>query len=323
MKAVFVLATILLAAHALDYLPHFDDFVERFNRSYSDDDEKMLRYAIFVSNVKKAEKLNARPGMTWTAGINQYSDMTSAEWKRAIALMAPQECSATNRRSPVSLIDPPKSVDWRKKGVVSDVKDQGGCGSCWTFSTTGCLEAHHAIKTGKLVTLAEQQLVDCAQDFNNHGCNGGLPSQAFEYIRYRGGIESESDYPYQGYDQQCSADSSKSAALVQDVFNITENDENGILTAVGTTGPVSICYEVTGDFQSYTSGVYQSDDCSSDPQSVNHAVLVVGYDTTSDGTDYWIIKNSWGTGFGINGYFWMVRNKNMCGIADCASYPIV
>jgi len=307
----------------VNYQIHFDDFIERYNRSYIDQSEKLLRFSIFATNMKKAEVLNARPGTTWKAGVNQFSDMTPEEWKRSVGLMAPQECSATNRRSPVANGPVPTSMDWRKKNVITPVKDQGNCGSCWTFSTTGCLEAHHAIKTGKLVSLSEQNLVDCAQDFNNHGCNGGLPSQAFEYVLYNGGLDTEEAYPYQGYDQDCQFTASGVGATVKDVFNITENDENGILTAVGTVGPVSIAYEVTGDFQSYTSGVYQSDDCSSDPQSVNHAVLVVGYDTTSDGTNYWIIKNSWGESFGINGYFWMVRDKNMCGIADCSAYPVV
>jgi len=323
MRVLAILAVVvILSSASMVHRGRFEDFIIRFNRSYSDV-EKELRYSIFATNMEKINALNARPGMTWTAGINPFTDLTPAEWRRNVGLMEPQDCSATNRASPVSFMDPPKKIDWRDKGVVSKVKNQGGCGSCWTFSTTGCLEAHHAISTGKLVLLSEQQLVDCAQDFNNHGCNGGLPSQAFEYIRYRGGLDTEDSYPYQGYDQDCQVNPSTIGATVKDVFNITLNDENGIYTAVGTTGPVSIAYEVTGDFQQYTGGVYQSDDCSSDPQSVNHAVLVVGYDTAEDGTPYWIIKNSWGTGFGIDGYFWMVRGKNMCGIADCASYPIL
>lgn len=98
----------------------------------------------------------------------------------------------------------PASVDWREKGVVSEVKDQGDCGSCWTFSTTGCLEAHWSIKTGKPpVLLSEQQLIDCAGAFNNFGCNGGLPSQAFEYIRYQGGIDKEDYYPYESVEYKC------------------------------------------------------------------------------------------------------------------------
>jgi cathepsin H len=323
MKTLFVLLAVLVAVNAIYVHPHFEDFISKYNRTYKDDTEKMLRYSVFVHNMNTIDKLNSKPGRTWTAGINKFTDMTSEEWKQHVGLMAPQDCSATNRRSPVSNVDPPKSMDWRKQGVVTPVKDQGNCGSCWTFSTTGCLESHHAIKTGKLVSLSEQNLVDCAQAFNNHGCDGGLPSQAFEYIRYNGGLDTEDSYPYQGTDQDCQFTTSGIGATVTDVFNITEKDEDGIVLAVGTVGPVSIAYEVNDDFQQYSSGVFQSDNCDTDPQSVNHAVLVVGYDTTSDGVPYFIVKNSWGESFGIDGYFWIIRGKNECGLADCASYPIV
>ncbi|GCB65285.1 hypothetical protein scyTo_0011853 [Scyliorhinus torazame] len=153
----------------------------------------------------------------------------------------------------------PQFVDWRKKGnYVTPVKNQGGCGSCWTFSTTGCLESVIAIKTGKLVSLAEQQLVDCAKNFKNHGCAGGLPSQAFEYIKYNNGLERESDYPYEGKDGPCRFQASKAAAFVKDVVNITECDEMGMMDAVARLNPVSFAFDVTDDFLSYTEGVYSN-----------------------------------------------------------------
>jgi len=217
----------------------------------------------------------------------------------------------------------PDSIDWRQRGVITPVKNQGECGSCWTFSTTGCLESHHALKTGNLISLSEQQLVDCAQAFNNHGCEGGLPSQAFEYIRYNGGLESEADYRYVAHNERCRFNASKVAATVSDVFNISQGDENGIYEAVGSTGPVSICYDVTAGFQLYKKGVYSSLLCHDDAKHVNHAVLAVGYNTTESNEPYWIVKNSWGEEWGMEGYFWIERGKNMCGLAECASYPIV
>ncbi|EQB78841.1 pro-cathepsin H-like protein [Camelus ferus] len=133
---------------------------------------------------------------------------------------------------------------------------KGGCGSCWTFSTTGALESAVAIATGKLLSLAEQQLVDCAQNFNNHGCQGGLPSQAFEYIRYNRGIMGEDTYPYKGKDDDCKFQPSKAIAFVKDVVNITMNDEASMVEAVGLHNPVSFAFEVTNDFLLYRKGIY-------------------------------------------------------------------
>jgi len=174
------------------------------------------------------------------------------------------------------------------------------------------------------LTLAEQQLVDCAGSFGNQGCNGGLPSQAFEYIRSAGGIEAEKDYPYTGRDGQCKFAASKIAAKVHGEVNITEGAEAELFDATTNVGPIAIAFQVASDFQSYKSGVYDSTRCKSGPMDVNHAVLVVGYNTDpATNKPYWIIKNSWGTSWGVRGYFNMVRNKNMCGIATCASYPLV
>lgn len=194
------------------------------------------------------------------------------------------------------------------------MKDQGSCGSCWTFSTVGCLESAHLIKYGVLETYAEQQLVDCAGDFDNYGCNGGLPSHAFEYIYYTGGIETEDAYPYKAVDQTCQVDSSKFALSVGHSVNITEGDEVELKQAVYQQ-PVSVAFQVVDDFGGYTSGVYSSTSCQNGPSDVNHAVLAVGYGTDDSGMDYWIVKNSWGTDWGDQGFFKIQRGVNMCGIA--------
>ncbi|NWI40961.1 CATH protein, partial [Picathartes gymnocephalus] len=242
----------------------------------------------------------------------------------------------------------PDSIDWRKKGnFVTPVKNQGACGSCWTFSTTGCLESAIAIATGKLLSLAEQQLVDCAQAFNNHGCSGGLPSQAFEYILYNKGLMGEDSYPYQAkvppaqpqhpsrarpgtasnssslspQNGTCKFQPDKAVAFVKDVINITQYDEDGMVEAVGKHNPVSFAFEVTSNFMHYRKGVYSNPRCEHTPDKVNHAVLAVGYGE-ENGTPYWIVKNSWGHLWGMQGYFLIERGKNMCGLAACASYPV-
>jgi len=305
----------------------FQSWQDNHGKEYATKYEAAHRFAIFKETVKEIFEHNQRPGISYKLGVNQFSDLSWEEFS-ALRLMSGQNCSATHTnkkqlhqtRLPVDL---PRSVDWRKQGAVSPVKDQGHCGSCWTFSTTGCLESHHFLKTGEMVLLSEQQLVDCAELFDNHGCNGGLPSHAFEYIRYAGGLDSETGYPYSGVGGKCQFSENLIAAQDLGSYNITFQDEAELHVAVAKAGPVSIAFQVASDFKSYAGGVYDSTVCKSGAMDVNHAVLAVGYDTDEEGGDYWIVKNSWGTKWGEEGYFKMARGKNMCGVADCASYPLV
>uniref|UniRef100_A0A3P9D5J3 BLM RecQ like helicase n=1 Tax=Maylandia zebra TaxID=106582 RepID=A0A3P9D5J3_9CICH len=243
----------------------------QYNKGYNLK-EYYQRLQIFTENKKRIDKHN-EGNHSFTMALNQFSDMTFSEFRKSFLMSEPQNCSATKGNYFSSNGPLPDSIDWRKKGnYVTPVKNQGGCGSCWTFSTTGCLESVTAINKGKLVPLSEQQLVDCAQDFNNHGCNG----------RY---------------------------------------NEMELVDAVGTHNPVSFAFEVTSDFMSYHQGVYTSTECHNTTDKVNHAVLAVGYGQ-ENGTPHWIVKNSWGSSWGMNGYFLIERGKNMCGLAACASFPV-
>lgn len=215
------------------------------NAIYND----FIRKNTFASTVEAIIEHNSQPGVTYTKGINAYSDMTEEEFVRHFHLNAKDEqnCSATDKRQSVNkkvaLEDIPSTWDWRTVGGVSPVKNQGSCGSCWTFSTVGCLEAHSLIKYGTFDSLAEQQLVDCAGAFDNNGCNGGLPSHAFEYVSYTGGISTEEAYPYYAVDHNCTVDSSTFALNVEGgSVNITEGDETELLHAVFEQGPVSIAF---------------------------------------------------------------------------------
>ncbi|KAG7468207.1 hypothetical protein MATL_G00140440 [Megalops atlanticus] len=299
---------------------HFKSWMSKYNRRY-DLEEYYHRLQIFTENKKMIDRHNAG-NHKFTMGLNEFSDMTFAEFKKTFLLTEPQNCSAT-KGGHVSTNGPyPDSVDWREKGnYVTPVKNQGPCGSCWTFSTTGCLESVTAIATGKLLLLSEQQLVDCAQAFNNHGCNGGLPSQAFEYIKYNKGLMTEQGYPYTAQEASCKFKPEMAAAFVKEVVNITKYDEMGMVDAVARLNPVSFAYEVTSDFMHYKDGVYSSTVCHNTTDMVNHAVLAVGYGEENS-TPYWIVKNSWGTYWGMNGYFLIERGKNMCGLAACSSYPL-
>nr|AHA84271.1 thiol protease aleurain [Phaseolus vulgaris] len=299
----------------------FARFARRYGKNYHSADEIRHRFRIFSDNIRLIRSTNKRP-LTYTLGVNHFADWTWEEFTRH-RLGAAQNCSATlkgNHR--LTDAAPPEEKDWRKEGIVSHVKDQGHCGSCWTFSTTGSLEAAYAQAFGKNISLSEQQLVDCAGAFNNFGCGGGLPSQAFEYIKYNGGLDTEEAYPYTEKDGVCKFSAENVAVRVIDSVNITLGAEDELKHAVAFVRPVSVAFEVVDDFGFSNKGVYTSNTCGSTPMDVNHAVLAVGYGV-EDGVPYWIIKNSWGSNWGDNGYFKMEFGKNMCGVATCASYPVV
>ncbi|CAG13112.1 unnamed protein product, partial [Tetraodon nigroviridis] len=326
MAPALVLLALLSASSALYLLErdadeqHFKSWMALHNKAYSVQ-EFHQRLQIFTENKRRIEKHNGG-NHSFTMGLNQFSDMTFAEFRKRFLWSEPQNCSATKGSYMKTNSPQPESIDWRTKGnYVTPVKNQGACGSCWTFSTTGCLESVTAINTGKLVPLSEQQLVDCAWDFNNHGCNGGLPSQAFEYIKYNKGLMTESGYPYTAFEGKCKYKPELAAAFVKNVVNITAYDEKGMEDAVATHNPVSFAFEVTDDFMHYKGGVYSSSRCHKTTDKVNHAVLAVGYGNNNSSVPYWIVKNSWGPYWGENGYFLIERGKNMCGLAACSSYP--
>ena len=195
------------------------------------------------------------------------------------------------------------------------IKNQGTCGSCWAFSATGSLEGQHFRKTGKLVSLSEQNLVDCS---DGEGCNGGLTEQAFQYVYENHGIDTEVSYPYQGFDSYlCRFNNATVGTTDKGYVDLPMGDEDALAKAVATVGPVSVAIDATQQsFMFYSHGIYESGAC--DVENVDHAVLVVGY-----GPGYWIIKNSWGTEWGDNGYMKMKRGVNMCAIASFATYPLV
>jgi len=326
-------AASLLAAASGEVAARFEQFKAEHGKRYASAAEESLRLANFAASLDTIAAHNSRPDRTWGMGINQFSDMSDEEFEQRV-LMAPQDCSATSAASSAAAAatssrarDLPEHVDWREKGVIPEVKNQGHCGSCWTFATVGCLEAHMAIKYDgwRAPRLSEQQLVDCAQDFDNHGCNGGLPSHAFEYVRAAGGLSTEFHYPYTAKDGKCAFDGGASAAAhspgggfrptsagvgVQvpgGSVNLTVGDEDSLKYYLATTGPVTIAYQVASDFRHYSYGVYTSTVCKSGPKDVNHAVLAVGYGTDPEnGLRYWTIKNSWDYSFGEEGFFKIV-----------------
>jgi len=291
--------------------------------------EEDVRRAAWEDNLKivRAHNLQADLGVhSYTLGMNKFADLTLSEF---VALM--NGYNETNSRPKLlgrkiymynPKIQAPDSVDWRDKGYVTDIKDQGQCGSCWAFSSTGSLEGQHFKATGKLVSLSEQNLVDCSQKQGNMGCNGGLMDQAFDYIKENNGIDTEVSYPYEAVDNQCRFKSENVGATDSGFTDIKSKDEAALQQAVADVGPISVAIDAShSSFQLYKSGIYNEIFCSQ--TRLDHGVLAVGYGSDS-GKDYWIVKNSWGTGWGNKGYIQMSRNKrNQCGIATAASYPTV
>jgi cathepsin L len=281
-------------------------------------DEETERFAIFQRNLDFVQKFNSE-GHSHTVGMNRFGDLTNEEYRK-LYLAAPVNINYTPVEEAVESVP---AIDWRTKGYVTAVKDQGQCGSCYSFSTTGAVEGAFFKKTGKLVSSSEQNIVDCSSKYGNDGCNGGLMTNSYQYIIASKGIDTEASYPYtakQG--KKCKFSSSNVGATISSFVNITTGSESALQQAAATIGPIAIAIDASQQsFQLYQSGVYIEPACSS--TQLDHGVLIVGMGTDSKNGDYYIVKNSWAASWGNQGYLWMAANRNnQCGVATMASYPI-
>jgi len=285
------------------------------NNKFYEGKEELLRFSIFSDNVAKIEKFNAENDLTKQA-LNKFADLTSQEFKSMYTGAFAEENKEIVRENTMNLKveNPlPASFDWRSKGAVTPIKDQGQCGSCWTFSTTGLLEGFNFVNSQKLISFSEQQIVDCDTD-TNEGCNGGWPYLAVQYAA-QNGLETEADYPYEAVDQQCAYDKSKATVVNKNYQFVTVNSTDALKTAI-TSNPISVLIEADEDvFQFYTSGVIWRN-CHN---NIDHAVLAVGWQKVT-GLDAFIVKNSWGTDWGVSGYVYISTNEKpnsgtgVCGI---------
>lgn len=298
----------------------FQNFINHFEKSYSSLVELEKRFEVFRSNMDYIAQENAK-GHTFELGITPFADLTEDEFARfnGIRLGGPISSGCTKFQS--SSVDAPSSYDWRDHNAVTPVKNQGQCGSCWSFSATGAMEGAWAIAKGSLLSLSEQQLVDCSKSYGNHGCNGGLMDDAFKYA-IDNGMCLESAYPYTATGGNCQK--CDTVVTISGCVDVTKNNQLHLKEAV-SKGPVSIAIEAdTKAFQLYTSGVLTGDACGT---NLDHGVLIVGYGEEG-GTEYWLVKNSWGPSWGDNGYIKIGRSDSpndpgVCGIAMQPSYPVV
>jgi cathepsin L len=298
---------------------NFVNWMRTHNKVYSNE-EFHQRWQIWRNNFKFVEEFNKK-GLSFTVGMNKFADLTVDEFNTHFKGLKKVSITVPENPEAMSTATLPASVDWRTRGVVTGIKNQGQCGSCWAFSTTGSLEGAHALNTGQLVSLSEQNLVDCSQAEGNNGCDGGLMDDGFQYVINNKGIDTEASYPYTAEDGTCQYNPANCGSLLVAFQDVQSGSESALQTASATIGPVSVAIDAShSSFQMYSSGVYYEPDCSA--TQLDHGVLVVGYGTSA-GSDYWIVKNSWGTDWGMNGYIWMSRNRNNnCGIATMASYPL-
>jgi len=304
MKAVLFFA-LAACAFALSFQndPFWIAYKHQFGKVYSAE-EDANHYAIFKKNMARAAELNEID--TANYGWTKYSDV---ERKRSLL-----DIPAYIRRTEVPVANGlPESLDWRSKGAVVEVKDQEQCGSCWAFCTVVACEGAYFLEHNSLLSLSEQEIVDC--DTNDHGCDGGWPTNAMDWIKSNGGLMLESDYPYEGYEGSCRFDKSKAKMQVKSVHTFTARSEEQMMTAVQQYGPLAIALDAS-KFDYYSSGIMNGSGCSAG--SPDHGVAVVGWGVEGS-TKYWIVKNSWGKSWGENGYVRIERGSNACGVED---YPM-
>ena len=295
----------------------FLKYVSKYGKSYGTKEEFEFRADQFKENLAKIMEENSKNDNTFTLAVNKFADMTRDEYKQLLSYKPVRGGRQAEVQDFAAVDAIPSEIDWRTRAAVNPVQDQRQCGSCWAFSAVGALESRFQIKTGPLVKLSEQQLVDCDNADGNMGCNGGDMYLAFKYIAANG-IETEQNYPYKGVDQNCAYDKSKAQVKNIGQAYVAPNNAEALKTAIAD-GPVSVAIEAdTFVFQFYSGGILNSKACGT---NLDHGVVAVGYVAT-DANPYYIVRNSWGASWGVKGYI-NIAIKDGQGICGIQMEPVI
>jgi len=318
-----------------DHAPEFIDFTVSHKKFYSSCAEHAHRQRQYSSNARFVKYHNKREDKTHTVALNKFADMSDDEYRQLVLLPRDGKArqfahsKATHAHPQPTKEDMksmPKSLDWRKHGAVTQVKDQNFCGSCFVFGSIGSLEGHQKIKNGKLLDIGEQQGVDCSWGyFGNAACDGGFAPGVFENLKDMGGVALEAHYPYTGLDGWCNRNDHTSGVQVTGYVNVTGIPQ---MYSALNKGPVAIAIDASlPSFRFYAKGVYTDPACGNKPENLDHEVLAVGYGQEKDasGTEQpvWYVKNSWSTTWGNQGYVNMLVTGNPCGVTSQGTYPLV
>ncbi|CAB4068895.1 CTSL [Lepeophtheirus salmonis] len=299
-KSALILVTILSLSWANEFFDllfqEWSEWKLTHGKTYLDSTEERWRFKIYRENRAKIVKHNigAHKGHhSYFLEMNHFGDLFSHEFTAAVNGYN----STSKQRIPGATFIPPSNtnlpdqMDWREKGAVTPVKDQGQCGSCWSFSATGALEGQEFRKSGKLISMSEQNLIDCSKSYGNGGCNGGLMDMAFRYVRDFG-IDSETFYPYEAVDDDCRFNKTQEVTTDHGYVDVKSGSESDLVKAIATIGPISVAIDASHEsLQFYSHGIYDERECSS--TELDHGVLAVGYGADENGKKYYIVKNSW------------------------------
>jgi len=312
--------------HDVHVSEQWGDFTKKHAKEYTSKTEEGHRLDIFRQNLRFIHSKN-RQGLTYTLASNHLADWSASELAALRGRTFDSKLSTNGGRpqeySNSHVKDAPEELDWRMYGAVTPVKDQSVCGSCWSFGSVGSLEGTLFLQTGVLTRLSQQALVDCSWGFGNNGCDGGEDFRAYQWMMAHGGIPTEDSYgPYLGQDSYCHVNQSTMGLKIKGWVNVTSGDIEALRVAIAWKGPVSVAIDASHRSLSfYSNGVYYEPECSSSMDGLDHAVLAVGYGEIL-GEKYWLIKNSWSTHWGNDGYVLMAQKENNCGVATAATYVI-
>lgn len=330
----------LFLNYAAGYLHNDNDIWEVFktsyNKTYSSAIEEEVRRNIFWDSMHTITAHNIKYKLKMTnfrIGLNQHADKTFQQFldmnpvNETIKKKMDEEFEKLNydplETFELSLLDDelPKAFDWRDSGAVNPVKNQFDCSACYAMAAVGALESQIFIKTGQLVQLSEQEIVDCARDYSNFQCSTGVPFRVFDYIKDHGGLSLSADYPFEGVSGECRVKDKRMKIKVEGTgsINSEESSDKILMQALIKKGPLIIGLGVVQEsFMRYANGIYSESNC---PTTMNHACLLIGFGS-ENGEDYWILKNSWGESWGESGYMRLSRNMS-CEISSSTMYPIL